>query len=136
METPITPLETAIADARAGKAPVVDMLRLFARSDVLIPSNTLVHPDGHRVSWLGAPTRSVITARDVSSTSAEGLALNNPQAGEYVIEIVRSGGTGRGIGEVLVTAAGTTRRVPFTIDGTRVSIAIANISLRQVLVPL
>jgi Mg-chelatase subunit ChlD/tetratricopeptide (TPR) repeat protein len=96
----------------------------------------LVHPDGHRVSWLGAPTRSVITARDVSSTSAEGLALNNPQAGEYVIEVVRSGGTGRGIGEVTVTAAGTTRRVPFTIDGTRVSIAIANISVRQVLVPL
>jgi hypothetical protein len=96
----------------------------------------LVHPDGHRVSWLGAPTRSVITARDVSSTSAEGLALNNPQAGEYVIEVVRSGGTGRGVGEVLVTAAGTTRRVPFSIDGTRVSIAIATISVRQVLVPL
>ncbi len=96
----------------------------------------LVHPDGHRVSWLGAPTRSTITARDVSSSSAEGLALNNPQAGEYVIEVVRSGGTGRGIGEVLVTAAGATRRIPFTIDGTRVSIAIANISVRQVLVPL
>jgi hypothetical protein len=52
METPITPLETAIADARAGKAPVVDMLRLFARSDVLIPSNTLVHPDGRGLTPL------------------------------------------------------------------------------------
>jgi hypothetical protein len=96
----------------------------------------LVHPDGHRVSWLGAPTRSTITAKDVASSRAEGLALNNPQAGEYVIEVVRAAGTGRGIGEVIVTAAGTTRRIPFTIDGTRVSVAVANISVRQVLVPL
>jgi tetratricopeptide (TPR) repeat protein len=97
---------------------------------------TLVHPDGHRVSWLGAPTRSTITARDVTSTGSEGLALNNPQAGEYVIEVVRASGNGRAIGEVVVTAAGTTRRVPFAIDGTRASIAVASISVRQVLVPV
>jgi hypothetical protein len=35
----------------------------------------LLHPDGRRVSWLGAPTRSVITATDVQSESREGLAL-------------------------------------------------------------
>ena len=96
----------------------------------------LVHPDGHRVSWLGAPTRSVITARDVASTSSEGLALNNAQAGEYVIEIVRASGSGRAVGEVVVTAAGTTRRVPFTFNGTRASVAVASINVRQVLVPL
>jgi tetratricopeptide (TPR) repeat protein len=96
----------------------------------------LVHPDGHRVSWLGAPTRSLITARDVTSSSAEGLALNNPQAGEYVVEVVRAAGSGRAIGEVVVTAAGTTRRIPFALDGTRASIALASISVRQVLVPV
>jgi hypothetical protein len=96
----------------------------------------LVHPDGHRVSWLGAPTRSVITARDVSSTTTEGLALNNPPAGEYVIELVRSAGSGRAIGDVVVTAAGITRRVPFALDGTRASVAVANIRVRQVLVPV
>jgi uncharacterized protein YfaP (DUF2135 family) len=96
----------------------------------------LVHPDGHRVSWLGAPTRSVITARDVASFGSEGLALNNPQAGEYVIEVVRAAGSGRAVGEVVVTAAGTTRRIPFALDGTRASIAVANISVRQVLVPV
>ena len=96
----------------------------------------LVHPDGHRVSWLGAPTRSVITARDVTSSSTEGLALNNSRAGEYVVEVVRAAGSGRAIGEVIVTAAGTTRRVPFTLDGTRASIAVATISVRQVLVPV
>jgi Mg-chelatase subunit ChlD len=97
---------------------------------------SLVHPDGHRVSWLGAPTRSVITARDVTSRSTEGLALNNPRAGEYVVEIVRASGAGRTVGDVLVTAAGTTRRVPFVLDGTRASIAVASISVRQVLVPV
>ncbi|HEX6272491.1 MAG TPA: hypothetical protein VFZ53_05610, partial [Polyangiaceae bacterium] len=97
---------------------------------------SLVHPDGHRVSWLGAPTRSVITARDATSPSTEGLALNNPQAGEYVIEVVRAAGAGRAVGEVTVTAAGTTRRVPFVLDGTRASIAVASISVRQVLVPV
>jgi hypothetical protein len=96
----------------------------------------LVHPDGHRVSWLGAPTRSTITARDVASTASEGLALNNPPAGEYVVEVVRAAGNGRAFGEVVVTAAGTTRRIPFTLDGTRSSIAVASISVRQVLVPV
>jgi hypothetical protein len=95
-----------------------------------------VHPDGHRVSWLGAPTRSTITARDALSTTSEGLALNNPPAGEYVIELVRAAGTGRAVGEVIVTAAGTTRRIPFTLDGTRASIAVASIAVRQVLVPV
>jgi len=46
METPITPLETAISQARQGQLPVVDMLRLFARSEVVVPSGALVHPDG------------------------------------------------------------------------------------------
>jgi hypothetical protein len=96
----------------------------------------LVHPDGHRVSWLGAPTRSLITARDVTSTSTEGLALNNAQAGEYVVEIVRASGGGRATGELVVSAAGASRRVPFTINGTRVSAAVASISVRQVLVPV
>jgi Mg-chelatase subunit ChlD len=96
----------------------------------------LVHPEGHRVSWLGAPTRGAITARNVTSTTAEGLALNNAQAGEYVVEVVRAQGGGRAIGEVVVTAAGTSRRIPFVLDGTRASVAIAKISVRQVLVPL
>jgi hypothetical protein len=72
----------------------------------------------------------------VASFGSEGLALNNPQAGEYVIEVVRAAGNGRAVGEVVVTAAGTTRRIPFALDGTRASVAVANISVRQVLVPV
>jgi hypothetical protein len=94
-------------------------------------------PDGHRVSFLGAPTRSVISARDVASTSGEGLALSGAPAGEYLIELVRRGrAEGPARGEVSISVAGTTRRVPFVLDSTRTTVALARISLRSELVPL
>lgn len=96
----------------------------------------LVDPDGRRVSWLGAPTRGLISARDVVSTSTEALSLSGGKPGEYAIEVVRGDGGGRASGELTITVAGTTRRVPFTIDGARVNVAVAKIDTRQVLVPL
>jgi hypothetical protein len=132
-----TAAETLLKAAAANDRELRGDLRLEATwSGGMDLDLALVHPDGHRVSWLGAPTRSVITARDVASSSTEGLALNNAQAGEYVIEVVRASGSGRAVGEVVVTAAGTTRRVPFTFNGTRASVAVASIKVRQVLVPL
>jgi Mg-chelatase subunit ChlD len=132
-----TAAETLLKTAAANDRELRGDLRLEATwSGGMDLDLALVHPDGHRVSWLGAPTRSVITARDVASTNSEGLALNNAQAGEYVIEVVRTSGSGRAVGEVVVTAAGTTRRVPFTFNGTRASVAVASIKVRQVLVPL
>jgi tetratricopeptide (TPR) repeat protein len=96
----------------------------------------LIDPDGRRVSWLGAPTRGLISARDVVSTSTETLALSGGKPGEYVVEVVRGDGTGRASGELTITVAGATRRVPFSIDGQRVNVAILKIDTRQVLVPL
>jgi len=97
----------------------------------------LLHPDGHRVSWLGAPTRELITARDVLDRSREGLALSGAKPGEYVIEIVRSaGGSGPVRGELTVFAAGETRRIPFTLDGERLTVALAEIKMVPRLVPL
>ncbi len=61
----------------------------------------LLTPDGHRVSWLGAPTRSLITAVDVVTTSREGLALSNARSGEYVLGIVRGTPEGRAVSEVV-----------------------------------
>jgi hypothetical protein len=95
-----------------------------------------VDPDGRRVSWLGAPTRGLISARDVVSTSTETLSLSGGKPGEYVVEVVRGDGGGRVSGELTITAAGVTRRIPFTLDGARVNVAIAKIDTRQVLVPL
>jgi hypothetical protein len=96
----------------------------------------LIDPDGHRVSWLGAPTRAVISARDVTSRSREALALSGGKPGEYALELVRVGAGERASGELTISVAGSTRRLPFTLDGSRVKIAIAKIGMRSKLVPL
>src|SRR5207244_5500527 len=42
---------------------------------------SLLDTDGHRVSWLGAGTRSVISARDTISSSRQALALRGAAPG-------------------------------------------------------
>lgn len=96
----------------------------------------LLHPDGHRVSWLGAPTRSVITATDVTSTSREGLALRGAKAGEYVVEVVRASGAGPVSGTVTVSVAGTKKQIPFTLDGQRRTLGVVTIGFKSRLVPV
>jgi tetratricopeptide (TPR) repeat protein len=97
----------------------------------------LLHPDGHRVSWLGAPTRELISARDVLDHHREGLALSGAKPGEYSVEIVRSAGSSGAIhGELTVTVATETRRIPFTLEGQRLTIALAEIKMVPRLVPL
>lgn len=96
----------------------------------------MVHGDG-RVSWLGAPTKAVITARDVQSGGREALALRGAGAGDYVVEITRpSGHTGTIRGAVDISAAGDRRRVPFVLDGSRARIALVKIWAKSRLVPL
>jgi hypothetical protein len=97
---------------------------------------SLLDTDGHRVSWLGAGTRSVISARDATSTVREGLALRGAMPGEYVVELTRGSGAGSAQGELIVTIAGTTRRVPFSFDGDRKAVALVRIDMRSRLVPL
>ncbi len=96
----------------------------------------LIHPDGHRVSWLGAPTKELITAENVTSTSTEGLALLGSKAGEYAIEIVRSSGEGTATGEVLLHAAGTTRKIPFSLTGERAVVGTLRMGWQARLVPV
>lgn len=96
----------------------------------------LLHPDGHRVSWLGAPTHSVITATDVLSTSREGLALRGAKPGEYLIEVVRSAGSGPVSGNVTVSAAGSKKTISFSLDSTNKTIGLVKIAMRPRLVPL
>jgi hypothetical protein len=96
----------------------------------------LIHPDGHRVSWLGAPTQSIITARDVQSPSTEGLALRGAKPGEYVLELTRAAGEGSARGSIRVTAGKTTSTVPFSIDSERTRIALIRITTVPKLVPL
>jgi tetratricopeptide (TPR) repeat protein len=97
---------------------------------------SLLDTDGHRVSWLGAGTRSVISARDATSTSREGLALRGAAPGEYVIELTRGAGTGGTNGEIIVTIAGSVRRIPFNFDGDRKAVALLRVTMQPRLVPL
>lgn len=97
---------------------------------------SLLDTEGHRVSWLGAGTRAVISARDATSTVREGLALRGAAPGEYVIELTRGSGAGSAQGELTITIAGTTRRVPFSFDGERKAVALVRVDMRARLVPL
>ncbi|MEQ9322463.1 MAG: VWA domain-containing protein, partial [Polyangiaceae bacterium] len=95
----------------------------------------LIHPDGHRVSWLGAPTKAIISAEDVNSLRREKLGLLGSKAGEYVIEIVRASGEGPVRGELEVRAAGNTRRISFDLTGDRQSVGVMRVFWRSRLVP-
>lgn len=96
-----------------------------------------IHPDGYRVSWLGAPTRAVISATDVRSLSRDGLALRGAKAGRYAVGVVRSDGDTEPVrGTLHVTFRGQRREFPFVLEGTAVRIADVNVSVRSRLVPL
>lgn len=97
---------------------------------------SLLDTEGHRVSWLGAGTRSVIAARDATSTSREGLSLRGAAPGEYVIELTRGAGAGDTSGELVVSVAGVVRRIPFSFAGDRKALGLLRISMRPRLVPL
>ncbi len=97
---------------------------------------SLVDTDGHRISWLGAGTRSVISARDAVSSSREGLALRGAAPGEYVVELTRGAGSGSAQGELVLSIAGNLRRIPFSFDGDRKAVALLRISMQPRLVPL
>ena len=45
-DTPVGALEEALDEARAGKKPVPDFLRLLVASDLAVPSGGEVKPDG------------------------------------------------------------------------------------------
>jgi len=97
----------------------------------------IIDPEGRRISFLGAPTRAVISARDVTSTRREALSLRGAAAGEYVVEVVRAEpGAGTVHGELVISVAGTTRRVPFTLTRERSTVALVNVKLTPRLVPV
>ena len=97
----------------------------------------IIDPDGLRASFLGAPTRAVISAREVTARDREGLALRGGKPGEYLIEVVRaSPGSTSVRGTLRITAAGTTRTLPFTLYEQSRGVAVANIKMVSKLVPL
>jgi hypothetical protein len=97
----------------------------------------ILSPEGYRVSWLGAPTRAVITASDVLSQQREGIALRGAPPGEYVIELVRSSAAPGPIrGNVQLLIANAERIVPFAMDGERARLATVRLRNEPRLVPI
>jgi hypothetical protein len=97
----------------------------------------IIHPDGYRVSWLGAPTRAVISASDVLSVQREGLGLRGAEPGQYAIELVRSSPTPGTIrGSVQLSIANAQRTLPFELTGERTRLATVTLKNEARLVPL
>ncbi len=97
----------------------------------------VVDGDGLRASFLGAPTRAVISARDVTARDREGLALRGAKPGEFVIEVVRAEQSLRTLrGTLRITAAGATLSVPFVLSGPSQAVALVNLRMTPRLVPV
>lgn len=131
-----------LAEARIAKlTPPVDELSGDLRVEATWSGGAdvdlvLVHPSGHRVSWLGAPTKGLITARDVTSRDREGLALRGAETGEYTVQVVRGSAEGAARGTLVITVAGAKRTVPFELRGASTTVALARISMESRLVPV
>ncbi len=94
-------------------------------------------PEGYRISWLGAPTRAVITAKDVLSLERESLALRGAPPGEYAVELVRSSSPpGPVRGTLRIQIADAERNLPFTLENERLRVATANLRNQARLIPL
>jgi hypothetical protein len=97
----------------------------------------ILNPEGYRVSWLGAPTRAVISANDVLSVQREGLALRGAPPGQYAIEVTRSSSAPGPIhGTLQLQIANTQREVPFVIDHERARVATVTLRNEARLVPI
>ncbi|HWO09682.1 MAG TPA: VIT domain-containing protein, partial [Polyangiaceae bacterium] len=97
----------------------------------------ILHPEGYRVSWLGAPTRALISARDVLASQREGLALRGATSGRYAIELIRCSPGGAPVrGSLRIQAANAERSVPFVLEGERLRVATVTLRNEARLVPL
>jgi hypothetical protein len=102
----------------------------------------LIDEKGKRTSWLGTASKAVVTARDATSTRSETLSVAELGRGSYVLEIALAAGdeaarAGNIRGDVTVRLpGGETRKVPFTLSGSRVEVGTLRIFFTSRLVPL
>lgn len=105
----------------------------------------LIDERGHRISWLGSPSKTVIvSARDTTSARNEALGVLGLPRGNYVIEISRASGSASAgaapaatvRGELTLKLVGQTRRIPFTLTGGRVELGTMRVFFTSRLVPV
>jgi tetratricopeptide (TPR) repeat protein len=141
------PLQAAIERAlgRSPAAPALvgdvqltaDWSRRFGRGVDL--DVALIDAQGRRLSWLGSPTKTPISARDVTSDDREALALSNLPAGEYLVELTRASDDDPGetvSGELTLKLVGETRKIPFALTGPRAVVGSVRVYFTSRLVPI
>lgn len=97
----------------------------------------LIDKNGQRLGWMGGG-KGAITARDVVSSSGEGLGFVQLGAGNYVIEVTRSdaqAGVMPVTGSITVRVQGEMRKIPFVLNGDRVEVGRVEIQFQSRLVP-
>jgi hypothetical protein len=100
----------------------------------------LINAQGRRISWLGGSPKASVSARDVTSTQREQLAIANCPAGSYVLEVSRASGGESAAepirGELTLRLVGETRKVPFTLTGARAEVGTVRVFFTSRLVPV
>lgn len=88
----------------------------------------VVSPQGQVVSWLGGAELSV---EDADAEGRESLSFKGRDNGRWTVLVARKDGDdrARAEGTLRITAHGTTRRVPFVIDGDEAVVPVADIDV-------
>ena len=91
---------------------------------------SLITPQGSRLSWMGG--RRTVVGADASAEGHERLGLRGVWGGSYVIEVSRTGANDDGpiSGEVVVSALGSRRTLPFTLSGERATLGRVTVQRR------
>lgn len=99
----------------------------------------LIDGRARRTSWIGAPSKVTVTARDVKSVHTESLRIAGLTQGNYVLEVSRTTPVEHSSpvrGEVTLRLAGSVRKVPFTLVGDRVEVGTVRVYFTSHLEPL
>lgn len=100
---------------------------------------SLIDEKGHRTSWLGTLSKFGVTAKDVTSTRTETLALSDMSRGNYVIEVSRAnaGDNSPVRGDITIKLpGGETRKIPFTLTDARAEVGSLRVFFTSRLVPV
>lgn len=91
---------------------------------------SLITPQGTRLSWMGG--RRTVVGTDASNEGREQLGLRGVWGGSYIIEVSRTESADDGPinGRIRVAALGTTRTIPFTLQGDRAAVGRVTVQRR------
>jgi hypothetical protein len=100
---------------------------------------SIVDAQGKRTSWMGTQLKNtLVTARDVTATGRESLAVQNLPSGSYLVEISRASGGDSGPavhGDMTLKLGNETRKVAFNLTSARAEVGTVRVFFTSRLVP-